>query len=210
MTTAIIGTGKIGSTVARELAAGGEPVRLVSRRWEDASDLAAAIGGLATADVDTREAVEGANHVVLAVWLDSMHPVIDGIADLLPGMVVIDPSNPIAVSADGKLSRTLPKDQSAGSVVAGWLPNGARFAKAFGTLGADDLAGATRREPESAVLFYATDDDIAAAKVERLISCAGFAPVKAGGMDACARIEFGGDLNSRILSPDQAKGLIES
>jgi hypothetical protein len=83
--------------------------------------------------------------------------------------------------------------------------------KAFGTLGADSLASAANREPRRAVLFYATDDDVAAAAIERLISAAGFDPLKAGGVADAGRIEVpGGDLhqsglNGQLLDLDQAR-----
>jgi len=54
--------------------------------------------------------------------------------------------------------------------------------KAFGTLAADALASAANREPQRAVLLYATDDDTAATTIERLIHVAGFEPLKAGGV----------------------------
>ena len=90
--------------------------------------------------------------------------------------------------------RTLPDDQSSGSVVAGLLPAEAHFVKAFGTLGAESLASEANRTPR-AVLFYAADDNQAAAAIERLIAAAGFDPVKAGGVDAALRIETSGDLH---------------
>jgi 8-hydroxy-5-deazaflavin:NADPH oxidoreductase len=64
------------------------------------------------------------------------------------------------------------------------------------------------------VLFYATDDDIAAATVERLSRAAGFDPVKAGGVDAALRIEMpGGDLhqmglNGELLDLDRAREVL--
>jgi len=45
-------------------------------------------------------------------------------------------------------------------------------------------------------LFYATDEEQAAAAAERLISAAGFEPVKAGGLDGALRIEMGGNCTS--------------
>jgi predicted dinucleotide-binding enzyme len=61
-------------------------------------------------------------------------------ADALEGKVVVDPSNPVGIDEDGNLYRTLPEDESAASVVAGPLPAGAHYAKAFGTLLAESLA----------------------------------------------------------------------
>jgi predicted dinucleotide-binding enzyme len=110
------------------------------------------------------------------------------------------------------VTRTLPDGQSAGSVVAGLLPPGAHYVKAFGTLGADSLAGGAGRRPRRAVLFYATDDDAAAAAVERLISAAGFDPLRAGGVAHAGRIEVpggelhqNGGLNGRLLDLDEAR-----
>jgi predicted dinucleotide-binding enzyme len=74
--------------------------------------------------LDNRDAVQRADAVILALWLGPMKAVIDEVADLLPGKLVIDPSNPIAIAADGTVSRTLPDGQSAGEVVARWLPRG--------------------------------------------------------------------------------------
>src|SRR5260221_12713469 len=79
------------------------------------------------------------------------------------------------------MPRTPPEGQSAGSVVAALPPASAHYVKAFGTLGADALASAANREPQRAVLFYATDDDTAATTIEQLIRAAGFDPLQAGG-----------------------------
>jgi predicted dinucleotide-binding enzyme len=95
------------------------------------------------------------------------------------------------------------------------LPTGAHYVKAFGTLGADSLASAANREPRRAVLFYATDDDAAVTAIERLISAAGFDPLKEGGVADAGRIEVpGGDLhqngglNGQLLDLDQARAAV--
>jgi len=67
-------------------------------------------------------------------------------------------------------------------VVAALLPAGAHYVKAFGTIAADALAAGAHREPRRAVLFYATDDDTAATRIERLVRAVGFDPLKAGGV----------------------------
>ncbi|HEV2216143.1 MAG TPA: NAD(P)-binding domain-containing protein [Candidatus Dormibacteraeota bacterium] len=216
MATAIIGIGNIGGTVAKELAAGGESVVLSAGDAEAAKKLAAEIGGKAAAARSNRDAVERANTVVLALWLDAMKVVIPEIADLLPGKLVIDTSNPIAVGADGSVTRTLPEGQASGQVVSGLLPKGTMYAKAFGTLSAPMLASGAHRTPEPAVLFYATDDTGARPEVERLIGAAGFQPVRAGGVDASLRIEVGGDLhpfgglNGRLIDRTEAESLVGS
>ena len=81
MTTAIIGTGGIGSVIARELASGGEALRLSSADNESARTLAAGIGRAAVAAVDNRDALQGADAVVLALRFTVLKGVIDEIAD---------------------------------------------------------------------------------------------------------------------------------
>ena len=48
------------------------------------------------------------------------------------------------------------------------------------TLGADALVKGAYREPQRAVLFYATDDDAAATTIERLIRAARLRPTEGG------------------------------
>ena len=208
MTTAIIGTGGIGSVIARELASGGEALRLSSADNESARTLAAGIGRAAVAAVDNRDALQGADAVVLALRFTALKGVIDEIADALTGKVVVVPSNPLSTDADGNVVRLLPEGQSSGEVVAGWLPAGARLAMAFGTMSAALFESASNRSPEPAVLFYATDNDRAGDEVERLIRTAGFEPVKAGGIDQSGRLEAGGDLHDLVVGPAQARPLI--
>jgi predicted dinucleotide-binding enzyme len=201
MTTAIIGTGGIGSVIARQLASGGETLRLSSADHESARTLAAEIGRAAVAAAGNRDALQGADAVVLALRFAVLKGVIGEIADPLTGKLVVVPSNPLSTDAQGHVSRLLPKGQSSGEVVAGWLPAGARLAMAFGTMSADLFESSSNRSPEPAVLFYATDDDRAGEEVERLIRTAGFEPVKAGGIEQSGRLEVGGDLHDLVVGP---------
>jgi 8-hydroxy-5-deazaflavin:NADPH oxidoreductase len=207
MTTAIIGTGGIGSVIARQLASGGETLRLSSADLKSARMLAAEIG-LAAVAVDNRDALQDADAAVLALRFTVLKSVIDEIAESLTDKVVVVPSNPLSADAQGKVSRLLPEGQSSGEVVAGWLPAGARLAMAFGTLSADLFESASNRSPEPAVLFYATDDDRAGEEVERLIRTAGFEPVKIGGIEQSGRLEVGGDLHDLVVGPAEARSLI--
>ena len=208
MTTAIIGTGGIGSVIARQLASGGEHLRLSSADTESARTLAAGIGPAAVVAVDNRDALRGADAVVLALRFAVLKGVIDEIADPIGDRVVVVPSNPFGIDAQGNVSRLLPNEQSSGEVLAGWLPAGARLAMAFGSMSADLFESSSNRSPEPAVLFYATDDDRAEQEVEPLIRTAGFEPMKVGGIGQSSRLEVGGDLHDLVASPAQARSLI--
>jgi 8-hydroxy-5-deazaflavin:NADPH oxidoreductase len=208
MTTAVIGTGGIGSAIAQQLASGGETLRLSSANTESARSLAAELGPAAVVAADNHDALRGVGAVILALRFTVLKDVIDQIADQLAGKVVVVPSNPLSTDAHGKVFRVLPEGQSSGEVVAGWLPPGARLAMAFGTMSADLLKSAGNRSPEPAVLFYATSDDRAGEEVERLIRKAGFEPVSIGGIEHSGRLEVGGDLHDRVLGPAEAHSLI--
>ncbi len=207
MTSAVVGTGEIGSVIARLLAKGGETLRLSSADNESARALAAEIGPAAVVTVDNRDALQGADAVVLALRFSVLKGVIDEIADRLTDKLVVVPSNPLGIDAQGHLSRLLPKGQSSGEVVAGWLPAGARLGMAFGTLSADIFESSSKRSPELAVLFYVSDDDRAGEEVERLIRTAGFEPAKAGGIGRSGRLEVGGDLHDLVVGPAEARSL---
>jgi predicted dinucleotide-binding enzyme len=208
MTTAIIGTGGIGSAIARRLASGGEAVQLSSADKESARTLATAIGGAAVVAADNRSALEGAQAVILALRFTVLKDVIDEIGDAVGDRSVIVPSNPVGIDAKSKVVRLLPEGRSSGATVAGWLPTGARLAMAFGTMSASLFEASSRRSPEPAVLFYVTDDDRGNDDVERLIRTAGFEPMKAGGIGQSSRLEVGGDLHDLVVGPAQARSVI--
>ena len=208
MATAIIGTGGIGSAIARLLGSGGESLRLSSADPESARRLAAQIGPTAVVGMDNGDALQGADAAVLALRFTVLKGVLDEISDALTDKLVVVPSNPFSADAQGNLSRVLPEGQSSGEVVAGWLPAGADLAMAFGTLSANILESSTNRTPEPAVLFYATDDDHAGERVERLIRTAGFVPVKVGGTGQTGRLEVGGDLHDLIVGREEAQSLV--
>ena len=214
MTTAIVGIGNVGSQVARNLVQGGEPVVLAARDQSAADSMAAELGALASS-ASVVDAVAQADAVLLAVWLDTGKELISQLSQALAGKVVIDPSNPIGPDGHGGFTTTLPEGQSAASVLANLLPADAHFVKAFGSLGADALGSAANRPSGRAVLFYATDDDAAAETVERLISAAGFDPVKAGGIEAAGRLELmrgdlhqNGGLGGKLLNADEARAAL--
>jgi 8-hydroxy-5-deazaflavin:NADPH oxidoreductase len=208
MTTAIIGTGGLGSVIARQLACGGETLRLASADQDSARTLAAQIGSGAVVAAGNRDAVQGAGAVILALRFTALEGVIDEIAGLLTGLVVVVPSNPVTTNTHGDIVRVLPEGQASGAVVTKWLPAGAHLAMAFGTMAADLLVSASHRSPEPAVLFYVTDDGRAGEEAGRLIRVAGFEPMRAGGLEQSGRLELGGDLHGHVVGPAEARSLI--
>jgi hypothetical protein len=207
-TVAIIGTGNIGSRLAANFAAGGQDFLLAGRDQEAARKIASALDDHAEA-VSIDEAVERADVLVFAVWLDAFRQLIAQYGDRLAGKVIVDPSNPVGPDETGNYRKVIGEQESSGQILAGLLPPGARLVKAFGTLSAPTLSAAARREPERAVQFYAADDADAGDLVADLIRAGGYEPVQVGGLDQSIRIEMFGDLHEygalgRVVTKSEA------
>jgi predicted dinucleotide-binding enzyme len=212
MNVAIIGLGNIGSAVAKNLTAGGQKVIVADKTAAKADRLASELGANAEA-MPVADAIGKADVVILAIYFDAIKQFIADYRSVLVGKIVVDPSNPIAPDGKGGFKKTIPVDQSSGQIIAALLPNGAKFVKAFGTLGAQSLASSANRSPERAALFYATDDPAAGQALATIIAASGFAPVSVGGVDRSLRIEVGGDLHEfgklgRLVPAKEAESLI--
>jgi predicted dinucleotide-binding enzyme len=193
-TVAIIGTGNIGTRLAANFAAGGQDFLLAGRDQEATWELAADLDGHAEV-VSVDEAVDRADVLVIAVWLDAFKQLIAQYGERLAGKVIVDPTNPVGPDDAGVYRKVIGEQESSGLILAGLLPAGARLVKAFGTLSADTLSAAARQEPERAVQFYAADDEAAGDLVAELIRAGGYEPVRVGGLDQSIRIEMFGDLH---------------
>jgi 8-hydroxy-5-deazaflavin:NADPH oxidoreductase len=207
-TVAIIGTGNIGGRLAANFATGGQDFLLAGRDQEAASKIASDLGGHADV-VSIDEAVDRADVLVFALWLDAFEQLIAQYGERLAGKVIVDPSNPVGPDSDGNYRKVIGEQESSGQILAGLLPPGARLVKAFGTLSAPTLSSAARREPERAVQFYAADDAAAGDLVAELIRAGGFEPVRVGGLDQSIRIEMFGDLHEygalgRVVTKSEA------
>jgi predicted dinucleotide-binding enzyme len=193
-TVAIIGTGTIGSELGANFAAGGQDFLLAGRNQEAARKIASSLSGHAEV-VSIDEAVERADVLVFAVWVDAFEQLIAQYGERLTGKVIVGPSNPVGPDGAGGYRKVIGEQESSGQILAGLLPAGARLVKAFGTLSAPSLAAAAWREPERAVQFYAADDAAAGDLVAELIRADGYEPVRVGGLDQSIRIEMFGDLH---------------
>ena len=193
-TVAVIGLGNIGKVVASNLVKGNRPVIVAARKLDEAKSLAQQLGSLATA-AEIPAAIKDAEIIVMAVWFDSIKELLRKYASELEGKIIVDPSNPIAPDGNGGFKKIIGADESAGEIISGLLPRGAKLVKALGTLGAVSLNDASRRKPEAAVLFYATDDTTINEKIDQLIRDNGFEPVRVGGIDQSIKIEVFGELH---------------
>jgi 8-hydroxy-5-deazaflavin:NADPH oxidoreductase len=211
-TVAIIGTGNIGSRLAAGFAAGGQDFLLAGRDPGAARKIASDLDDHAEV-VSIDEAVERADVLVLAVWLDAFKQFIGQYGDRLAGKVIVDPTNPVGPDGSGSYAKIIGERESSGQILADLLPAGARLVKAFGTLSAPTLSAAARREPDRAVLFYAADDATAGDLIADLIRADGYEPVRVGGLDQSIRLEMFGDLHEygalgRVVTKSEALSAI--
>jgi 8-hydroxy-5-deazaflavin:NADPH oxidoreductase len=194
METAVIGLGNIGKQVAENLITGSHEVIVADRTTTKAQEFANTSAGKARA-LPMSDVIGEAHIIVLAIWFDAIKGFLAENRSKLSGKILVDPSNPIAPDGSGGFKKTIPQEQSAGQIIAGLLPPGARLVKAFGTLGVASLKSGAHRTPDPNVLFYAADDRDAGNAVAELIRASGFAPVRVGGIDQSIRIEVFGDLH---------------
>ncbi len=191
---AIIGLGNIGKVVASNLVNGNREIIVASHKLEEAKTFANQLGGLAKA-AEVATAIKEADIIIMSVWFSTIQELLTTYAAELQGKIIVDPSNPIAPDGKGGFKKIIGAEESAGRIIAGLLPQGAKLAKAFGTLGAGSLASAADQKPDAAILFYATNDNSIDAQIEELIKDSGFEPVRIGGIDQSIRIEVFGELH---------------
>lgn len=182
MKIAIIGTGNVGSALARGWVGKGHPVTLGTRNAEGAAALAVETGA-AVSSPD--RAAAGADVVILALPWGAAEPAVKALGDLA-GKVVIDCMNPLGM-VNGKLDLVLGHSTSGGEIVADWLP-GARVVKTLNQVGAEIMAKAYAM-PHKPVMFMAGEDEAAKTTVATLLSDLGFQPLDAGGIDRARILE---------------------
>lgn len=190
MTIAIIGSGAIGSVLARRFAARGIDVLITNSRG--ASSLSALAEELKAhvRAVDLPEALQ-ADLIIVAVLYSSV-PELSDKADW-SGRIVIDTTNAINMTDFTPLDL---EGRASSDIVAELLP-GARVVKAFNTLFAAKLAaeldGTGRR-----VIFVSGDDTEARQTVTALVEQLGYAAADLGSINEGGRLQqFGGSLAGR-------------
>jgi predicted dinucleotide-binding enzyme len=191
MKITIIGTGNVGSALARSFGRVGHRVTLAARDADKTRKVAADTG--ATPAETLVEAVSDADVVVVAVPFSAAEAVAREIAPAVRGKVVIDVSNALNDTYDGLAFEGGP---SAAERVAAWLPD-ARVAKAFNTIFASNQADPDAHGQRIDALF-AIDDDEGRAVVAQLLDSAGFRPVDAGPLVRARELESLGWLNMAI------------
>lgn len=183
MNYAIIGSGTVGTTLARFFAAKGIPVRIANSRGPDTLREVATELGSSVTPVTVQEAVE-ADVILVAVGSVAFKDV-GALRDDWSGKIVIDATNGFMLPQevqDAEFQGRLTSEVNAERVP------GARLVKAFNQLPLKVLASPTPDSIGRRVVFVASDHEDASATVAKLADDLGFAPIEVG------RIAEGGRL----------------
>lgn len=187
MRIATVGTGKMGSGLARRLIQASQRVAIASRDPEKAAALAVALGnGAIQCRLDEVRAL--AEIIVLAVPYEAMSETLQALGDL-KGKILVDISNPVTPDY---MALVIGHSTSAAEEIQKLAP-GARVVKAFNTIFAELFDSPADAAPVQ--VFYTADDRDTGERVASLITQAGFAPVHAGPLRNARYLEPVGELN---------------
>lgn len=189
MTVAVIGTGKMGSGIARLLASTGQKVVIGARDPAKAVKLAEDIGAGAEGG-GVAAAAKLADVVVLAVTYPQIGDAIRE-AGGLAGKIVVDISNPITEDFKGL---TVGHTTSAAEEIQKLAPD-AKVVKAFNTIFAQLLPAEAREGRDPVQVFVAGDDEAAKKTVSDLVAATGFRPVESGPLSNARYLEPVGEIN---------------
>jgi hypothetical protein len=185
MRVAIIGTGNVGSAIARGLKGKGHDVRLGARDPQAADVVALAAATDATPELPAAAAAE-ADLTLLALPWGAAETAVKALGPLA-GTVVIDCMNPLGM-VGGSLGLVIGHSDSGGETVQRWLPQ-AHVVKTLNQVGAEIMASNTTL-PHRPVMFMAGNNAEAKRRTARLLSDLGFEALDAGDIT-----------RSRILEP---------
>ncbi|MEY9964392.1 putative dinucleotide-binding enzyme [Streptacidiphilus sp. MAP12-16] len=205
MKVSIVGTGHIGSVLARLLVGAGHQVLLANARGpQSLAPLVAELGPAAEA----REAEAAAREGDLVVLMVPFGQVKDLFAaDAVAGKVLVDATN--AYGAGG--GRGAGAGPSSSELVAAWYP-GARVVKALNTMNFKTLGASAMRSGDARLAHYVAGDDQAAKdQVATLIESLGFVVVDTGALHGgSVRQQPGSAVYNHPLTAEQAHAALRA
>jgi predicted dinucleotide-binding enzyme len=204
MRIGIIGSGRIGATVAHLLVCAGHEVGIAnSRAPESLAELVADLGAAATAAASVEEAAAFGDVVLVAVPLHATGTLPAAAFD---DKVVIDANN-YYPGRDGDIAALDDDSSTSSELLAAWLP-GAHVVKAFNTMFFETLAGEGMPEAprqQRLALFVAGDGADAKRLVSELVEELGFAAIDTGALADSRVQQPGGAVYNRTLNGAEAE-----
>jgi 8-hydroxy-5-deazaflavin:NADPH oxidoreductase len=192
----IVGAGNMGRGIGTRAVAGGHQVEIVDHDPIEARELAAQLGGTATALEPG--APFGGQVVVFAVYYPGIKDAVQQYADQLAGKIVVDITNPVDTQTWDQLAT--PPGTSSAEEVQQLVPQGTPVLKAFnttfaGTLAAGDVGG------QQLDVLIAGDDQDAKETLSQLVADGGLRPIDVGPLRRAQQLEQVGFLHVSLQQP---------
>jgi predicted dinucleotide-binding enzyme len=197
----IIGTGRIGSALARHWAKAGHELVLSSRHPEALQALATELGPRVHVGTPQQAAAFG-NVILVSIPYGAMPQVGNDYAKELAGKIIIDTSNPIE-RRDGAMALEAQR-KGVGIATAEYL-HSQRVVRAFNCINSFAVTADSFREGERRAIPIGGDDAAALSVVSRLVSDAGFDAVVVGSLARTREFELGEILANRDWSAREFK-----
>jgi NADPH-dependent F420 reductase len=184
---AIVGTGNVGSALARTLSSSGHDIIVTATTSSEAEALAKEIGGRSPGS--NVEAIRAAGIVILAVPYEVIASIIDEAGDDIDGKILVDVTNRFGGEEPGAVL-----DGSSNAEQIASIAPSARVVKAFNTVLASRQAD-PRVNDMRVDNFVAGSDADGKATVIELIRSIGMRPIDAGPLSSARILEAMGALN---------------
>jgi predicted dinucleotide-binding enzyme len=196
MKIGIIGTGKIGGSLAALWAKAGHELLLSSRHPESLKELAASLGPRVRVGTP-REAAAYGDVVLVSVPYKALPEVGRDLRKELAGKVVLDTGNPYP-ERDGEMAVEA-RQKGTGVASAEYLP-GVRLVRAFNAISYMNLRSQAHRAGEPVAIPIAGDDAEALDVAKRLVADAGFEPVVVGPLARARLFDVGTPVYVQLLT----------
>jgi predicted dinucleotide-binding enzyme len=191
----IIGTGHIGSVLARAWIKSGHEVFISSDHPEKLQALAAELGPHAHSGTPRQAAAFG-SVVVVSVPYSAMPQLGTDLRGELAGKVILDTSNPVE-KRDGAMA--LDAQKKGAGVTTAELLHSTRVVRAFNCIGYPSLGADGFRKPVQLAIPIGGDDAQALAIAKQLVRETGFDPVVIGSLAKTRSFDLGQPLASAGL-----------
>lgn len=201
----IIGTGKIGSALAKHWARAGHELVISSRHPEELKKLAAQLGPKVRVGTPREAAVFG-EVILVSIPYGAMPALGKELGGELKGKVVLDTGNPYP-GRDGPMAEDARK-RGTGVTSPEFLPN-TRLVRAFNAINASDLDSLGNRPGGKVAIPLASDDAGALRIAARLVRDAGFDPVVVGGMARAREFDYGSPPYVKIQTADELRKMLK-
>lgn len=193
----IIGSGKIGIAVGSLLLKAGHKVSFSSRHPESLSTFVESLGPNASVNTVYTVAQES-EIIVLSVPYQVLEELIPKISTSIAGKIIIDTTNPMAFSSEGRIISSLGQNQPSGLRLAQMLPS-SKIVRAYNHI-PNELLYRGLSQSGIWAMAIAGDDKDAKNTISQLVEDSGFKPVDIGTMEDSLPLDPSGVLFPHLFT----------